>query len=57
MPIYKEMYIKLFRQVSKTIKELQEIQQECERMYTEAKPGPPINILDRKEDTGTETDG
>ena len=44
MPIYKEMYARLFKQVSKTIAELQNAQQQCEKMYMEAEPKPPMQI-------------
>ena len=33
MPDYKEMYFTLFREVTKVIEQLQEIQQKTEEMY------------------------
>lgn len=33
MPDYKEMYLTLFREVTKVIEQLQEIQQKTEEMY------------------------
>lgn len=49
MPIYKEMYLKLFQQVSKTIENLQQVQQECEQMYMEANASPPIELAEKPE--------
>ncbi len=36
MNIYKDMYLKLFNEVTDTIERLKELQKECERMYIEA---------------------
>ncbi len=36
MPDYKEMYFALFREVSKVIEQLQEIQQKTEEMYIQS---------------------
>jgi len=33
MNIYKDMYLKLFNEVTDTIERLKEIQKECEEMY------------------------
>ena len=49
MSIYKEMYVKPFQKVSKTIEELQKVQQECEEMYMDTAQKPPIEISKRQE--------
>lgn len=41
MPPYKELYFRLFNQVSKTIEDLQKIQQACEALYINPDPDPP----------------
>ena len=38
MPPYKELYLRLFNQVSQTIEDLQKIQQVCEALYVNAVP-------------------
>lgn len=44
MAVYKDMYIQLFTSVTKTIDELQKVQQECEEMYLKNNAKPPIKI-------------
>ena len=51
MPLYNEMYNKLFRQVTKTIAELQQVQQECEQIYMNATPNATIKILENQDST------
>ena len=36
MSIYKDMYLKLFNEVTDTIERLKEIQKECEEMYLDS---------------------
>ncbi len=45
MPDYKEMYLTLFRSITKAITILQEAQQQTEEMYISEQP-PDIKIVD-----------
>lgn len=45
MPDYKEMYLTLFRSITKVITILQEAQQQTEEMYISEQP-PDIKIVD-----------
>lgn len=57
MSWYKNMYIRMFNQVSKTIEELQIAQQECEELCMNNEPKPPIQLADKaKQDVDAEED-
>lgn len=49
MPDYRAMYLKLFRQISNTIEELQEVQRQVEEIYISSE-NLIINIHERDED-------
>ena len=55
MNVHQDMYIKLFQQVSKTIEELQKVQQECEEIFMENPSKPPI-VLKPAEGAGRDRD-
>ena len=49
MPDYKSMYYTLFNQVTKTIEDLQKIQQMTEEMFIESEDAELINYRNEKE--------
>lgn len=54
MSIYKEMYIQLFHAVSKTIADLQKIQQDCEQLYMDEESKTNITLANKPTDSHTQ---
>ena len=44
MPDYRELYHKLFNQMTNTISDLQKAQQECEDIYLASKPSTIVQM-------------
>ncbi|MGX8702343.1 hypothetical protein [Caproiciproducens sp.] len=51
MPDYKKMYFYLFNQVTNSIQQLKEAQQEAERIYINSDDISPLVSLENKEKT------
>ena len=48
---YKEMYLKAFNGISKSIEDLQKLQQECEEIYLKNEQTLPVSFADDKNAT------
>ena len=51
MADYKTMYLKAFNGISKSIEDLQKLQQECEELYLKNEQTLPVSFADDKNAT------